>query len=326
MKNGLIIYYKDEGEKNKKFIEMLIDYGKEEGINLRFISREKLFLNGADYEPVDEKSFKIKELDLVINRTRDYRISEYFEKLGIKAYNDSFMVKLCNDKYETYEYVRKKADGILKDSSVNSYENKSMQVRIPKSYLIDREIIGEEVVRDYNSFINYIKDYVESLGVNKAVIKSVDGHGGTEVFLVDLERMDVNNPGPDIKKVSNILKSGRKLVIQEFIESDGRDLRVYVMNNEIYAAVLRKSKDGFKSNYSRGGEVALYDLGLEGKDLINQVIKCFSKHLYGFIGIDFLMSKDGALIFNEVEEMCGARMLYSVSNKDIARDMIKVLI
>ena len=39
-------------------------------------------------------------------------------------------------------------------------------------------------------------------------------------------------------------------------------------------------------------------------------------------GIDFLVQWDGTLLFNELEEMVGCRMLYQCTERDIVRDYI----
>lgn len=40
-------------------------------------------------------------------------------------------------------------------------------------------------------------------------------------------------------------------------------------------------------------------------------------------GIDFILTKDGRLIFNELEEMVGSRMLYNCSKHDIVKEYVE---
>ena len=35
---------------------------------------------------------------------------------------------------------------------------------------------------------------------------------------------------------------------------------------------------------------------------------------FGLVGIDFIVGNDGELIFNEIEDVVGSRMLYAVSD------------
>lgn len=133
------------------------------------------------------------------------------------------------------------------------------------------------------------------------VVKAVDGHGGKQVFL------------KEEKNVEEILeKTGQSdLVAQPFLEGPCEDVRVYVLGKEILACVRRHAKNGFKSNFSLGGEVELYTLTKEEKQLVQKIIDMFS---FGLVGIDFLIDAQGALVFNEIEDVVGARMLYQLTD------------
>ena len=41
------------------------------------------------------------------------------------------------------------------------------------------------------------------------------------------------------------------------------------------------------------------------------------------VGIDFILTRDGSLIFNELEEMVGSRMLYNCSKHDIVKEYVE---
>jgi gamma-F420-2:alpha-L-glutamate ligase len=160
---------------------------------------------------------------------------------------------------------------------------------------------------------------------NETVIKAVDGHGGSQVFLIN-ERQN-NNPeegietldysGEEMDGVRQYILNGigsSDVVIQPFTGSRCQDLRVYVIGKEIIAAVLRTAASGFKSNYSLGGEVRLYELSEQELVIVNIIIDEFD---FGLVGIDFIIGDNGELIFNEIEDVVGARMLYQTSEINI---------
>ena len=101
------------------------------------------------------------------------------------------------------------------------------------------------------------------------------------------------------------------MVLQKLTGRAHQDVRVYVIGKEIIAAVCRTATSGFKSNYSLGGSVELYTLSEKQKILVNKIIDQFD---FGLVGIDFLIGDDGEFIFNEIEDVVGARMLYQCSN------------
>ena len=144
------------------------------------------------------------------------------------------------------------------------------------------------------------------------IVKSCYGHGGTEVFMVlnETEEKEVCAQIP------------HPYVIQQCCSDKGKDVRVYILGNEIVASVIRKSKDSFKSNYSLGGEVEEYKLNSHEKDLVNNIL-CKLKIDYG--GIDFIFHK-GEPVFNEIEDAVGARMLYHISNIDIVKLFVDYII
>jgi gamma-F420-2:alpha-L-glutamate ligase len=137
------------------------------------------------------------------------------------------------------------------------------------------------------------------------VIKSVNGRSGKDVFMVenDARRDDV---------MSQL--AGKDLIIQKVADQPGKDLRVFVVENEIIGAVLRESKTQFKANYSLGGNVTFYHLNEKEKTLVQKII---SKFEFGMVGIDFLFNQNGDLLLNEIEDIVGSRSLSVTSDINI---------
>lgn len=142
------------------------------------------------------------------------------------------------------------------------------------------------------------------------VVKPALGHGGDRVFLV-------RNQREWERAVEAILPE--PLLFQEVAQQPGLDLRVYVVFGRIVAAVLRRAQDGFLSNYKKGGEVTLHSLIPEERDLAERVLErfCSAGAPLCFAGIDFLYHH-GRPVVSEVEDVVGSRMLYRVSDMNIA--------
>ena len=136
------------------------------------------------------------------------------------------------------------------------------------------------------------------------VIKSRNGHGGNQVYLVH----DETEKDKAVRQLD-----GEKYISQRFCNEPGKDLRVYVVGGEIVLAMLRQSKEGFKSNYSLGGSAEKYILSEEEKDIVYKILETMNID-YG--GIDFIFH-DGKLMFNEIEDAVGARMVYENTETDI---------
>lgn len=87
----------------------------------------------------------------------------------------------------------------------------------------------------------------------KLVVKILDGHGGTGVFLCDGKKLTA------ILQAIFAIDKERQLIIQKKEEADGGDIRVHVLtlrNSQIILAAMKRVKLGgdFRSNVSLGAE------------------------------------------------------------------------
>ena len=268
---GWLIYNEEDIEKNRRYIDFYFEESKALDINIELINTYDLAYGIKDNKHyITYKNQTIKKPDFCIVRCINPLLSKQLEYLNIPVFNNSFVSEICNDKAKTYQYVGKLGIKMV-DSSF--YKGSRIPELIPK--------------------------------LTKAtVIKSVSGHGGSEVFLL------ANNSDLEYETMSSILKE-KDVVLQPLTGSRREDLRVYVLGNQILAAILRKGKDGFKSNFSLGGEVKEYHLNEKERSIVNQIISLFD---FSLVGIDFIIGDEGELIFNEIEDVVGARMLYQCTN------------
>ncbi|MBR3692804.1 MAG: ATP-grasp domain-containing protein [Clostridia bacterium] len=137
------------------------------------------------------------------------------------------------------------------------------------------------------------------------VAKPVDGHGGQGVFLC--------RDAAEYAAAAESL-AGRECVLQRPVSDLGRDLRVYMLGCEPVAACLRISDTDFRSNFCLGGRAELHTLTAEERDYVLRIAAEFD---FGLAGIDFIYD-GGRPVFNEIEDVVGARMLYALTDIDIA--------
>lgn len=129
-----------------------------------------------------------------------------------------------------------------------------------------------------------------------AVKKKTDGHGGLEVAMITTPE-----------------KHRDGYVYQMPCDTPGRDLRVWLIGGKIITAILRENKNDFRSNYCLGGNAKPYDLS---ENEIKQIEKISALIKSDYIGIDFIFHQ-GRLVFNEIEDTVGARMVYDKTRIDI---------
>lgn len=112
--------------------------------------------------------------------------------------------------------------------------------------------------------------YDKPINESKYVCKILDGHGGKGVFICD---------GASIYGILQTifhLDPEHKILIQEYCECDGGDLRVHVLTTangqKIMAAMKRDQlSDDFRSNVSLGADTELIELTQEQRDIAYRV-------------------------------------------------------
>lgn len=110
MIRGILVYDKKDAEYNQWFIEHIIEKGREEGLWIELkLSEELCAFSGKRNSEGDEGdkgekqgTLPLDDISFAIMRNRDYKMSESFEKLGIRCFNSSYVCKIGNDKWEMY--------------------------------------------------------------------------------------------------------------------------------------------------------------------------------------------------------------------------------
>lgn len=138
------------------------------------------------------------------------------------------------------------------------------------------------------------------------VVKSPYGHGGGEVYLAHAEK--------EVLAYSSRMNCDRAL-IQRLCPRPGIDIRVYVLGGRVLAAVKRSSATDFRANLSLGGSIEPYLLNEQERGMVERILDALP---LDYAGIDFILDKDGGLLFNEMEDVVGSRALYMLGGPDIA--------
>lgn len=143
------------------------------------------------------------------------------------------------------------------------------------------------------------------------ILKKATGSGGNDVHLINSEKKwqeTLNNAG----NTDYIAQSCQQI-------QPGKDVRVFVIGKEIIAAVLRSNPNDFRANFKLGGQASLFSLSTEMKGMIHKIIAHFD---FGMVGIDFLIHENGQLIFNEIEDVVGSRILSATTQINLLEKYI----
>ena len=290
-----LIYRKEDAVRNKAYIKMYQSYAPEYGMECELVYVEDLqygVRNGVPY--------------LSWNRCGDKEINGLFLAAGISKEDN------CQNEFPKFAIVRailpslNKQLELLGIPCLNNYQVSRICNDKAECY---RYLSGKGIPMPDTLFVanKEISGFLENCP-GGTVLKAVDGHGGSQVCLYD----------GNAEEILHIM--GRSdMVAQEKVGNKNSDLRVYVIGGKVLASVLRESNEGFRANFSLGGSVSLYSLSDAEQGLVQKIIDLFE---FDMVGIDFILDDNGNLVFNEIEDVVGARMLYQCSDIDIVREYL----
>lgn len=274
---GWLVYQERSYAVNRWFANRLIETGRADGLHLELKFIDTLSFGLEDGRPIAyDGDEPIAFPDFIVMRVAYPFASRFFEAAGVRVFNSSAVSRLCNDKCETYLSAFRYAPSVL---DVNFYDARFQTHRI--------------------------------VFPQGSVIKSSNGHGGTEVELIE----DADQIDPFVSNYDD-----SHYLIQERFHKPADDIRVYIVGDRIICAVKRIAS-GFKSNFSLGNEVERYELTAAEEDTVRNLIERLACP-FDFIGMDFFMDEHG-LVLNEIEDVVGSRMLYETWGYDIAAIYMK---
>ena len=152
MKKGIILYTREDYEKNRWFAERFIEEAPDHGMVIRLVLTDLIALGSEEGRLFIQYGSEkwITPPEFAINRSRNSRIALQLELMGCRVFNSSAVTNVCNDKAKTHQLI-------------NAHGIKSVKTMFELS---DWE----------NHGMNY-----------PLILKTISGHGGNEVHRIDNE-------------------------------------------------------------------------------------------------------------------------------------------
>ncbi|MCX6728317.1 MAG: 30S ribosomal protein S6--L-glutamate ligase [Candidatus Saccharibacteria bacterium] len=163
-----------------------------------------------------------------------------------------------------------------------------------------------------------IDDLLERVGGTPVIIKLARGTHGNGVVLAETK-----------KAAKSVLQAfyltnddGTNILLQEFVkESEGTDIRAFVVGSRVVASMKRQSlDDDFRSNLHKGGEGTSVKLSEEEKKVAVKAAKAMGLNI---AGVDLLRSARGPLVL-EVNASPGFD-IEKVTGRDVAGPFIEYI-
>lgn len=207
-----------------------------------------------------------------------------FEQMGVFALNSSHAISIARDKLRSIQVLSRH------------------EIGIPTTAF----------VREQGPVLHAIED----VGGVPVVIKLLEGTQGIGVMLAE-------HPKIAESIVETLQSKQLDVLIQKFVqESHGRDIRAFVVGNQVVAAMRRTAVgDEFRSNVHRGGSTQAIQLSPEYEHTAIQAAQIHGLHV---AGVDMLESNEGPKVM-EVNSSPGLEGIEAATQIDIADAVIEFL-
>ncbi len=261
------------------------------GHRVRVVNPLRCYMNITSSRPmVHYRDEKLEDFHVVIPRI-GASITHYgsavlrqFEMMGVFSLNESTSITRSRDKLRCLQILSRSGIGL----PVTSYAHSTKMT----------------------------EKLIHMVGGAPCVIKLLEGTQGKGVILADTQ-----------KGAESIIDGFRQMkahfLVQEFIkESNGCDIRAFVIGDRVVASMMRRAKEGeFRSNLHRGGSAVPVDISLEEARAAVGAAQALGLNV---AGVDLLRSARGPLVL-EVNSSPGLQGIESSTGLDIATMIIEYI-
>lgn len=159
-------------------------------------------------------------------------------------------------------------------------------------------------------------DVIRLVGGSPVIIKLLEGAQGMGVVLAESQKAAESVMDAFAGVKANIL-------VQEYIqEAAGSDIRCFVIDGEVVAAMKRQAKAGeFRSNLHRGGSSTPIEISAQERTIAIQAVKAMGLNV---AGVDILRSMRGPVVL-EVNSSPGLKGIETTTNLDVAGLIIEFI-
>ncbi|MXP51036.1 30S ribosomal protein S6--L-glutamate ligase [Pantoea sp. SoEX] len=198
--------------------------------------------------------------------------------------------------------------------------NKSISISRARDKICSLQLLSEAGIdTPVTSFVSWYQkttNLINLVGGVPLIIKLVEGSQGIGVVIAETYRA-----AESIIDAFRVMNAN--ILVQEFIkEAECCDIRCLVINNQVVAAIERKSKIGdFRSNLHRGGKAYPVDITEKERMIAVKAANILNLEV---IGVDIIRSNRGPLI-TEINISPGLEGIETISKLDIASKIIDLI-
>lgn len=284
--HGLIITNQEKGHSEYKIIRFKEEFTKL-GISLDVIKNDGTLAEIKNNNIV----LNIPKCDFIIYLDKDQYLAKMLEKSGKRLFNRADFIKLCDDKMLTF----------IKCSG--------MGIKMPDTFA--GPLVYTSIQEPHLEFLNEI---IDKLGF-PMVVKKVYGSLGEGVFLVK-----------DREELISLYKEicHNPILFQRYVSSSqGRSIRVIVIDGKPFGAFIRKNGGDFRSNF--GTTAGSEKLENSAKYLVFAA-KIAEKLEIEYAGIDLLDDDNGDIVMCEINSNAFFEEFEKTTGQNVAKAFAEMVV
>jgi ribosomal protein S6--L-glutamate ligase len=267
----------------------LEEEAKKRGHQVKIIDTLRCYMNITTQNPyIHYKGKILDKFDAIIPRIGasitfyGAALVRQFEMMGVFVANNSISITRAQDKLRSLQILSRKGVGLPITGFAYSPDD--------------------------------IQDLISMVGGPPLVIKILEGTQGIGVVLAETQQAAIS-------VIEAFLDLQAHIMVQEYIkEAKAADIRCFVVNGKVIAAMERQAKLGeFRSNIHRGGTTRLAKLTAEERETAVRAAKVIGLNI---AGVDLLRSNRGPLVM-EVNSSPGLEGIEKSTQKNVAEIIIK---
>ena len=262
----------------------IIEAAEQRGHEVRVIDVLRAYMNIVSHRPsIHYKGEMLEGFDAVIPRigasvtAYGTAVLRQFEMMGVSPLNESVAVTRSRDKLRSLQLLSRKGIGMP--------------------------------LTGYASKPDDIKDVIRMVGGAPLVVKLLQGTQGIGVVLAETQKAAES-------VIEGFMGVKADILIQEYIkEAGGSDIRCFVIDGKVVAAMKRQAPKGeFRSNLHRGGTSSLIKITTEERSTAVRAARIMGLNVSG---VDLLRSNHGPVVM-EVNSSPGLEGIEGATGKDVA--------
>jgi ribosomal protein S6--L-glutamate ligase len=129
----------------------------------------------------------------------------------------------------------------------------------------------------------------------------------------------VSDPEMALRTFRTLERIGAVLYLQRFIENEGSDVRVLVLDGRVLGAIRRRANGDFRANVSCRGTAEAHSVAEREVECALAAAKATEAR---FAGVDLLYGRDGTCYVIEVNAVPGWQAFRRVTGIDVAAEVI----